>query len=144
MLDEYEPGTPPYGPELAPVPSSSRPARLNSVQGHVQRIRELATQATNETLSDEDRAAIQAEIDEHIAEIDRTAEQTQFNGQNLLNGDIAAGGSGVNVATTTDGRDPRSKSRTPARLRWASMTSMSPSRQVRRLRSRVRMRRPRR
>ncbi len=75
---------------------------LDSTQGHVQRIRELATQAANETLSDEDRGAIQREIDEHVAEIDRIAQQTQFNGRDLLNGDIAAG-SGLNIATATDG-----------------------------------------
>ena len=75
---------------------------LGGVQDQVSRIKELATQAANGTLSDGDRAAIQQEIDQIVAEIDRSAQQTEFNDQRLLNGDIGAG-SGVNVATGTDG-----------------------------------------
>ena len=75
---------------------------LSGTSDDVARIRELAVQASNGTLSDADRSAIQAEVDQIVAGIDRTAQQTEFNGQSLLNGDIGSG-SGVPVATSSDG-----------------------------------------
>ncbi len=75
---------------------------LAGTSDDVGRIRELAVQASNGTLSDADRSAIQAEVDQIVAGIDRTAQQTEFNGQSLLNGDIGSG-SGVPVATSSDG-----------------------------------------
>lgn len=48
------------------------------------RLRELATQAANGTLSASDRQAIQSEVNQLTQEIQRTAETTEFNGQNLL------------------------------------------------------------
>ena len=75
---------------------------LGGTSDDVARIRELAVQAANGTLSDADRSAIQAEVDQIVAGIDRTAQQTEFNGQSLLNGDIGPG-SGVPVATSSDG-----------------------------------------
>jgi flagellin len=52
----------------------------------LQRIRELTVQAGNGTLSATDRGAIQSEIDALRSTLDRTANQTQFNGKQLLNG----------------------------------------------------------
>ena len=52
----------------------------------LQRIRELAVQARNATNSDTDRAALDAEVQQRIAEIDRIATQTKFNGKALLDG----------------------------------------------------------
>jgi len=52
----------------------------------LQRIRELAIQAANATNSASDRAALQAEVNQRIAEITRIGTQTQFNGLNLLDG----------------------------------------------------------
>ncbi|MGP9768822.1 flagellin N-terminal helical domain-containing protein, partial [Halomonas sp. AOP13-D3-9] len=57
---------------------------LDQVNDNLQRIRELAVQGANDTNTDEDRAAISTEIDERIAEIDRVAGSTNFNGTNLL------------------------------------------------------------
>jgi flagellin len=58
---------------------------LNETHGILQRIRELAVQAANDgTLTDQDRNAIQAEIDSLLAEVDRIANTTQFNTKNLL------------------------------------------------------------
>ncbi|MDI5987289.1 flagellin [Halomonas sp. M4R5S39] len=59
---------------------------LNQISDNLQRIRELAVQAANDTNSAEDRASIQLEIDERVAEIDRVAGATTFNGTDLLNG----------------------------------------------------------
>ncbi|MCX7017356.1 MAG: flagellin [Candidatus Sumerlaeota bacterium] len=52
----------------------------------VQRIRELAVQAANDTNSVNNRAALQLEIDEQLQELSRIANTVQFNGLNLLDG----------------------------------------------------------
>ena len=59
---------------------------LSEVSNNLQRIRELAVQASNATNSTGDRSAIQAEVDQRIAEISRVGSQTEFNGLKLLNG----------------------------------------------------------
>ncbi len=59
---------------------------LGSVGTNLQRIRELAVQSANATNSSSDRAALQQEVSQLSAEIDRVATQTQFNGLSLLDG----------------------------------------------------------
>jgi flagellin len=59
---------------------------LNEVTSNLQRIRELAVQASNGTNSQEDRDALNAEVSQLKAEIQRVAEQTNFNGRALLDG----------------------------------------------------------
>ncbi|MCX6646833.1 MAG: flagellin [bacterium] len=63
---------------------------LSETNGILQRIRELAIQAANGILTQNDRGEIQREVDQLIDEIDRIATSTQFNSKNLLNGDAAA------------------------------------------------------
>ncbi len=60
---------------------------LTEVHSMLQRMNELATQASNGTNSEADRDAIQAEIDQLTTEIDRVAETTKFNEIYLLKGD---------------------------------------------------------
>lgn len=59
---------------------------LASVTDNLQRIRELAVQAANATNSSSDRTALNNEATQLIAEIERVATTTQFNGVNLLDG----------------------------------------------------------
>lgn len=59
---------------------------LGTITDSLQRIRELAVQSSNATNSNTDRAALQTEVDQLLAEIDRVADQTQFNGVSLLDG----------------------------------------------------------
>lgn len=59
---------------------------LRSQMDLLQRMRELAVQHASESYSTSDRAMIQAEFDSHRLELDRIAEQTQYNGRSLLNG----------------------------------------------------------
>jgi len=59
---------------------------LGEVTNNLQRIRELAVQASNATNTSADRAALQNEVTALVAEIDRVATQTAFNGTKLLNG----------------------------------------------------------
>ena len=55
----------------------------------IQRIRELAVQASNGIYSSEDRMYIQVEVSSLIAEVDRIASAAQFNGMNMLTGRFA-------------------------------------------------------
>ena len=62
---------------------------LGEVTNNLQRIRELAVQASNATNTSTDRAALQNEVSALVSEIDRVATQTAFNGTKLLNGGFA-------------------------------------------------------
>lgn len=57
---------------------------MSGVAASLQRIRELAVQAANSTNSASDRQAIQAEINQLAAEIERTGQTTEFNGQKVF------------------------------------------------------------
>ena len=57
---------------------------LNEVNTNLQRIRELTVQSANGSNSNDDKASIQAEITQRLAEIDRTSTQTDFNGVKVL------------------------------------------------------------
>jgi flagellin len=59
---------------------------LGELTNNLQRIRELAVQAANATNSASDRAALDEEVQQRLAEIDRIATQTAFNDQTLLDG----------------------------------------------------------
>src|SRR5215217_5032572 len=58
---------------------------LNEVHSMLQRVRELAVQYKNGTLSTNDRQSIQSEVDQLKAEIERIGTDTEFNGTKLLN-----------------------------------------------------------
>ena len=62
---------------------------LGKVGDMLQRMRELAVQSSNATNSADDRKALQAEVAQLTAEIDRVAKTTSFNGQKLLDGSFA-------------------------------------------------------
>jgi len=59
---------------------------LSETHSILQRMNELATQAANGNLQDEDRAAINDELTQLNSEIDRIASSTNFNGKKLLDG----------------------------------------------------------
>lgn len=63
---------------------------LGEVTNNLQRIRELAVQSSNATNSASDRVAMQAEVSQLVAEIDRVASQTNFNGVALLDGSFTS------------------------------------------------------
>ena len=75
---------------------------LQEVTNNLQRIRELAVQSANATNSTSDRNALDQEVQQRIAEIDRIASQTSFNGRKVLDGSF--GGAtfqvGANVGET--------------------------------------------
>lgn len=63
---------------------------LGEIGNNLQRIRELAVQSANSTNSASDRASLDAEAAQLIAEITRVAGSTAFNGLNLLDGSFTS------------------------------------------------------
>lgn len=84
---------------------------LNQMGNILQRVRELAVQSANATNSASDRAALNAEVGQLVAELDRFASATEFNSTKLFDGSFGAAvyqvGANANqtiTATTTDFR----------------------------------------
>lgn len=61
----------------------------------LQRMRELAVQSANDTNTDKDRQELQKEVDQLIAEIDRIANNTEFNTKKLLDGSLSGSGNAL-------------------------------------------------
>lgn len=61
---------------------------LNEVTNMIQRMRELSVQAANGLTEQQDKEAIQSEIDSLKQEVDRIATSTEFNTKNLLDGSL--------------------------------------------------------
>ena len=59
---------------------------LNEMHSILQRVRELAVQAQNGTLSSSDQTAINSEVGQLTAELTRISGNTEFNGLNALSG----------------------------------------------------------
>ena len=74
------------GISLAQVAEGS----LSEIGNNLQRIRELSVQSANATNSSSDRAALNAEVKQLSAEIDRVAKQSEFNGTKLLDGTFSS------------------------------------------------------
>ena len=69
------------------------------IENLLQRMREIAVQASNDTNNAQDRANLQAEMDAMVTEVDRIAKATTFAGLSLLNGN-AAGDADSNAAVS--------------------------------------------
>ena len=92
---------------------------LNETHSIIQRMRELATQAANDTNTIDDRKEIQKEMNQLTSEINRIGNTTEFNTQKLLDGNKTTGGTdgvatlqiGANQSQsfTVDIKDMRSK-----------------------------------
>lgn len=79
---------------------------LTEIHAMLQRMNELAVKSSNGTYLSTDRLAIQNEINQLTKEIVRISEDTEFNGQSLLNGYFDVKGyssdAGLNVDTYSD------------------------------------------
>ena len=71
---------------------------LQETQDIIQRLRELAVQASNGVYSNEDRLMIAVEVSQLVDEVDRVASHAQFNGMNILTGRFGKE-TGTNVIT---------------------------------------------
>ncbi|WP_346869903.1 flagellin Hag [Clostridium sp. UBA5119] len=70
---------------------------LNETHNILQRMRELAVQASNDTNIQDDRAQIGKEITELQNEINRIASQTEFNKKKLINGSLSGADGNASV-----------------------------------------------
>ena len=70
--------------------SQTAEGALGSSSSILQRIRELAVQSANATNSASDRSALNQEVSQLSAELNRIAQTTQFNGQNILDGSFTS------------------------------------------------------
>lgn len=95
---------------------------LDQINDNMQRIRELAVQGANDTNTADDRAAIETEINERLAEIDRVAESNNFNGTNLLN---SGGSLSIQVGSNTSDQDVITVSTVDATTTGLALTSGS-------------------
>lgn len=75
---------------------------LSETHSILQRMRELAVQASNDTNADNDRAEIQKEIDQLTTEINRIGNTTEFNTKKLINGDVSVTDKFSSYAQGTD------------------------------------------
>lgn len=66
--------------------SQTAEGALSSSADILQRIRQLAIQSANDTISDADRDSLQSEVTQLITEFDRVAQDTEFNGLKVLQG----------------------------------------------------------
>ena len=73
---------------------------LQESQDILQRMRELAVQASNGVYSNEDRMQIQVEVSQLVSEVNRIASHAQFNGMNMLTGRFARA-TGENAVTAS-------------------------------------------
>jgi flagellin len=82
---------------------------LNETHDILQRMRELAVQASNDTNTETDRGEIQKEVNQLTSEINRIGNTTEFNTQKLINGDkkatTTAATNVTGAANTTGGVD---------------------------------------
>ena len=94
---------------------------LSSSGDMLQRIRQLAVQSSNASNSSSDRKALQTEVTQLTSELNRVANTTQYNGQNLLDGTMGTANfqvgananqlismTGSNFTTTTYGNNAKS------------------------------------
>ena len=63
---------------------------LDETNNILQRMRELAVQAANDSNAQSDRESIQLEINQLVSELDRIADTTTFNNRTLLDGSVSA------------------------------------------------------
>jgi len=69
---------------------------LNGISDNLQRVRELAVQASSGIMTDSDKSIIQSEIDEIFNQINNTAQNTEFNTMKLLDGSFENKNLGAN------------------------------------------------
>jgi flagellin len=76
---------------------------LGGVNDMLQRVRDLAVQAANGTLTDQQRNNLDREVQSIIAEIARVAADTEFNGIKILSGSVATAASAVTLQVGANG-----------------------------------------
>jgi flagellin len=76
---------------------------LGGVNDMLQRVRDLAVQAANGTLTDQQRGNLDQEVQSVVAEMARVASDTEFNGIKILSGSVATAASAVTLQVGANG-----------------------------------------
>jgi flagellin len=76
---------------------------LGGVNDMLQRIRDLAVQAANGTLTDQQRGNLDQEVQSVVAEMARVASDTEFNGIKILSGSVATAACAVTLQVGANG-----------------------------------------
>jgi flagellin len=76
---------------------------LGNVGDMLQRVRDLAVQASNGTLTDSQRSNLNAEVQQILSEINTTGTDTEFNGIKILSGAVAGAASAVTLQVGANG-----------------------------------------
>ncbi len=99
---------------------------LSTVGDALQRIRELAVQSANDSNSASDRQALNNEVQALIAEVNRVANATEFNGQKVLDGSLSTlvfqVGANQNQTISVSGVDSRASVLGAASVEGSSVT----------------------
>ena len=82
---------------------------IDQINGSLQRLRTLAVQGANDTLTTTDRALIQLEFNQLLDEINRQVSTTKFNTKKLLNGDYSENG-GTSLVLQVGANDGKTSS----------------------------------
>ena len=93
---------------------STAEGALNETTSVLQRMRELAVAASNDTNTTSDRAAMQTETNALISTIDSIGNDTQFNTKNLLNGGLGVKATSTNTGISAAGISANTKDGTYA------------------------------
>ncbi len=76
---------------------------LGNVGDMLQRVRDLAVQASNGTLTNGQRENLDAEVQQILTEINKTGTDTEFNGISILSGSVAVAASAVTLQVGANG-----------------------------------------
>ena len=76
---------------------------LSGVNDMLQRVRDLAVQAANGTLTDLQRGNLDQEVQSIVAEMARVASDTEFNGVKILSGSVATAASAITLQVGANG-----------------------------------------
>ena len=87
---------------------STLEANYSLISSHIQRVRDLTEQAANGTYGNQSKVAIQSEIEARLKEVNRIAENCEFNGINLMKGNVVGSG-GLDIQVGIDGDSARSR-----------------------------------
>jgi flagellin len=78
-------------------------ATLGTTQDMLQRVRDLAVQASNGTLTDAQRANLDKEVQQVLTEVNKVGTDTEFNGIKVLAGSVATAGTAVTLQVGANG-----------------------------------------
>ena len=97
---------------------------LNETHSLLGRMRELAVQSSNDTLTNDDRLHIQDEVNALLSEVDRISNATQFNKISLLTGNGVITGLNLHIGANVEPTTPDGSNQIKVRISASGTTSL--------------------